>query len=162
MGDVTSSAVDPVVDKYSQPVLNTENALKIALFGINLRGGVTLADVEGKAEGTWEENLRLAQHADRLGLDAVIPIARWRGYGGEGNLGDRSFETFTWATGLLASTRRIQVFATFHVPVAHPGASREDGRDGGPRLRRAVRTQYRCGLVSGGVLDVRADPERSR
>ncbi len=117
---LTSSARDPVVDKFEQPVLNTENALKIALFGINLRGGVTLADVEGKAEGTWEENLRLARHADRIGLDAVIPIARWRGYGGRGNLGDRSFETFTWATGLLASTRRIQVFATFHVPVAHP------------------------------------------
>jgi FMNH2-dependent dimethyl sulfone monooxygenase len=44
-------------------------------------------------------------------------IARWRGYGGKPNLGDRSFETFTWATGLLANTRRIQVFSTFHVRV---------------------------------------------
>jgi alkanesulfonate monooxygenase SsuD/methylene tetrahydromethanopterin reductase-like flavin-dependent oxidoreductase (luciferase family) len=112
--------LDPVVDKYAQPVLDGENALKIALFGINLRGGVTLADVEGRAQGTWEENARLARHADRIGLDAVIPIARWRGYGGTANLGDRSFETFTWATGLLACTQRIQVFATFHVPVAHP------------------------------------------
>ena len=115
-----SAAVDQTVDKFQQPVLNTENALKLAVFGINLRGGVTMANVEGKAEGTWEENRRLAQHADRLGLDAVIPIARWRGYGGLSNLGDRSFETFTWATGLLACTQRIQVFATFHVPVAHP------------------------------------------
>ena len=32
----------------------------------------------------------------------------------------RSFETFIWATGLLARTERIQVFATFHVPLAHP------------------------------------------
>jgi alkanesulfonate monooxygenase SsuD/methylene tetrahydromethanopterin reductase-like flavin-dependent oxidoreductase (luciferase family) len=117
---VTSDTTDTPVDKFRQPVLNDENQLKLALFGINLRGGVTLSDVEGKVEATWEENRRLAQHADRLGLDAIVPVARWRGYGGDSNLGERSFETFTWATGLLAATERIQVFATFHVPLAHP------------------------------------------
>ena len=117
---MTSDTTDTPVDKFRQPVLNDENQLKLALFGINLRGGVTLSDVEGKVEATWEENRRLAQHADRLGLDAIVPVARWRGYGGDSNLGERSFETFTWATGLLAATERIQVFATFHVPLAHP------------------------------------------
>jgi alkanesulfonate monooxygenase SsuD/methylene tetrahydromethanopterin reductase-like flavin-dependent oxidoreductase (luciferase family) len=115
-----SAGLDQAIDKFQQPVLNTENRLKLAVFGINLRGGVTLSDVEGKIEATWEENSRLAVHADRLGLDAIVPVARWRGYGGRANLGDRSFETFTWAAGLLAKTRRIQVFATFHVPLAHP------------------------------------------
>jgi alkanesulfonate monooxygenase SsuD/methylene tetrahydromethanopterin reductase-like flavin-dependent oxidoreductase (luciferase family) len=110
------------MNKVDAPVLNAENALKLGIFAINLRGGVTLADVEGKVEGTWEENVRLARWADRLGLDAVVPIARWRGYGGDSNLGDRSFETFTWAAGLLAVTRRIQVFATMHVPLGHPVA----------------------------------------
>ena len=115
-----SEVTDAPVDKFRQPVLNDENQLKLALFGINLRGGVTLSDAEGKVEATWEENKRLAQHADRLGLDAIVPVARWRGYGGSSNLGERSFETFTWASGLLAATQRIQVFATFHVPLAHP------------------------------------------
>ena len=90
------------VDKLSTPVLSDENALKIGIFATNLRGGATLADVPGNLQGTWEETLALARRADRMGLDAVIPIARWRGYGGKSNLGDRSFETFTWATGLLA------------------------------------------------------------
>jgi len=111
---------DTPVDKFNQPVLGDENKLKLALFGINLRGGVTLSDVKGKIEAEWDENLRLARHADRIGLDAIVPVARWRGYGGDSNLGDRSFETFTWASGLLASTERIMVFATFHVPLAHP------------------------------------------
>jgi FMNH2-dependent dimethyl sulfone monooxygenase len=112
--------IDPAVDKRSQPVLNEVNQLKLALFGINLSGGPTMSDVEGRIAATWPENLALAQHADRIGLDAVVPVARWRGWGGESNLGERSFETFTWASGLLASTRNIQVFATFHVPLAHP------------------------------------------
>jgi alkanesulfonate monooxygenase SsuD/methylene tetrahydromethanopterin reductase-like flavin-dependent oxidoreductase (luciferase family) len=115
-----SAAADTPVDKFTQPVLDEVNAMKLVLFGINLRGGVTLSDVEGKIEARWDENVRLATHADRIGLDAIVPVARWRGYGGSANLGDRSFETFTWATGLLALTRRIQVFATFHVPLAHP------------------------------------------
>jgi FMNH2-dependent dimethyl sulfone monooxygenase len=115
-----TSAPDTPVDKLQQPVLNDENALKLAIFAINLRGGCTLADVEGKVEATWSENTRYAQHADRIGIDAIVPVARWRGYGGDANLGDRSFETFTWATGLLALTQRIQVFATVHVPLIHP------------------------------------------
>jgi FMNH2-dependent dimethyl sulfone monooxygenase len=115
-----SAVADTPVDKFHQPILGEANKLKLVMFGINLRGGVTLSDVEGKIEATWEENLRLAIHADRIGLDGIVPVARWRGYGGRANLGERSFETFTWASGLLASTKRIQVFATFHVPLAHP------------------------------------------
>jgi alkanesulfonate monooxygenase SsuD/methylene tetrahydromethanopterin reductase-like flavin-dependent oxidoreductase (luciferase family) len=112
--------LDTPVDKHAGPVLGGHDALKLALFAINLRGGATLADVEGNVRGSWSEIERYARHADRIGLDAIVPIARWRGYGGDADLGDRSFETFTWATGLLAATRRLQVFATVHVPLVHP------------------------------------------
>jgi alkanesulfonate monooxygenase SsuD/methylene tetrahydromethanopterin reductase-like flavin-dependent oxidoreductase (luciferase family) len=115
-----SLAIDSRIDKASTPVLSAENPLKLGIFATNLRGGVTLADIEGNLEGTWAETVKLAQWADRIGLDAVVPIARWRGYGGKANLGDRSFETFTWAAGLLSVTTRIMVFSTFHVPVGHP------------------------------------------
>ena len=108
------------VDKLATPVLSDENALKLGIFGINLRGGVTLAEVEGRVQATWEENVALARRPTASGLDAIVPVARWRGYGGGSNLGERSFETFTWATGLLARHARIQVFATFHVPLGHP------------------------------------------
>lgn len=108
------------LDKGQTPVMSAENSLKLGIFGINMRGGVTLADFDGMVAGTWEENVRLAQHADRIGIDAIVPVARWRGYGGRSNLGEVSFETFTWAAGLLALTRRIMVFSTFHVPLGHP------------------------------------------
>jgi len=120
MLSVPSEAVDVRVDKWSTPVLNDENRLKLATFATNMRGSVTLANVEGKVLGSWEESLRLAQHADRIGFDAVIPVQRWRGFGGQFNLSDRSFEPFTWATALLARTQRIQAFATVQVPIIHP------------------------------------------
>jgi alkanesulfonate monooxygenase SsuD/methylene tetrahydromethanopterin reductase-like flavin-dependent oxidoreductase (luciferase family) len=108
------------MEKQETPVLHPENPLKLGMFGINLRGGMTLAQIDGGVKAEWDENLRLTRWADRLGIDAVVPVARWRGYGGRDNLGDRSFETFTWATGLMACTRRIQAFATCHVPIVHP------------------------------------------
>ena len=108
------------MDKHETPVMSAQNALKLGIFGINMRGAVTLVSFDGMVAGTWEENVRLAQHADRIGIDAIVPVARWRGYGGRDNLGNVSFETFTWAAGLLALTRRIMVFSTFHVPLGHP------------------------------------------
>ncbi|WP_152683860.1 LLM class flavin-dependent oxidoreductase [Pseudarthrobacter siccitolerans] len=120
MTSVPSEAVDVRVDKWSTPLLNDENRLKVATFATNMRGSVTLANVEGKVQTSWEESLRLAQHADRIGFDAVIPVMRWRGFGGQWNLSDRTFDPFTWATAVLASTKRVMSFATVQVPVIHP------------------------------------------
>jgi dimethylsulfone monooxygenase len=66
------------VDEFRQPVLNDENELKLVMFGINLRGGVTMSDVPGRIQADWDENRRLAVRADDLGLDAIVPVARWR------------------------------------------------------------------------------------
>ena len=69
---------------------------------------------------SWEDNLRMAILADDAGLDFLLPIGRWKGYGGETDYQGSSFETITWASGLLAQTRRITVFGTVHVPLFHP------------------------------------------
>ena len=50
----------------------------------------------------------------------MVPIARWKGYGGESNPNGSSFESIAWACGLLAATRRVNVFCTIHVPLHHP------------------------------------------
>jgi Luciferase-like monooxygenase len=43
--------------------------------------------------------------------------------GGESNPNGSSFESITWACGLLAATQRINVFCTVHVPLHHPVAA---------------------------------------
>jgi len=94
--------------------------LKLGLFGANCSSGRTYATIPERWDASWENNLRLARLADEIGLDALVPIARWKGYGGESNPNGSSFESITWASGLLAATRRISVFATIHVPLIHP------------------------------------------
>ena len=43
--------------------------------------------------------------ADDAGIDFLLPIGRWKGYGGDTDLHGETLETITWATGLLAATR---------------------------------------------------------
>ena len=50
----------------------------------------------------------------------MLPLGRWIGYGGATNHNGSNFETLTWATGILASTRRINVFGTVHVTAFNP------------------------------------------
>ena len=69
---------------------------------------------------SWQDNLTAAQIADRAGLEFLLPIARWRGFGGSNSVREWSFETFTWAAALAVATEQIGLFMTVHVPLVHP------------------------------------------
>ena len=96
------------------------NRLRLGLFGANCSSGRTYAALPERWDASWENNLRLAQMADEIGIECMVPIARWKGYGGDSNPNGSSFESIAWACGLLAATRRLHVFCTVHVPLHHP------------------------------------------
>ena len=96
------------------------NALRLGLFGANCVSGRTYARLAERWDASWENNVRLAQLADEIGIECMVPIARWKGYGGESNPNGSSFESIAWACGLLAATQRLNVFCTIHVPLHHP------------------------------------------
>jgi len=97
-----------------------ENALKIGLFGANCSSGRAVTRVPERWSGSWADNLRLARMADEAGIDFLLPIGRWKGYGGETDYQGATLETITWAAGLLASTKRVSVFGTVHAPLFNP------------------------------------------
>lgn len=96
------------------------NAFKLGLFSPNCSGGMAVTTVPERWDASWENNLRLARLADEAGIEFLLPIARWTGYGGDTDFQGNSLETVTWAAGLLAHTRRITVFATAHTAFLHP------------------------------------------
>jgi FMNH2-dependent dimethyl sulfone monooxygenase len=96
------------------------NKFKIGLFAANSSSGRAVTMVPERWPASWDENARLARIADEAGLDFLLPIARWKGYGGDTDFQGTTLETFTWASGLLALTRRITVFATVHAPLFNP------------------------------------------
>jgi FMNH2-dependent dimethyl sulfone monooxygenase len=105
---------------HARMAMYNANKLKIGLFGANCFSGRAVTLVPERWSASWEDNLKLAQMADAAGLDFLLPIARWKAYGTHGDYQEATFETLTWATGLLAATRRITVFGTVHVPLFHP------------------------------------------
>ncbi|MEM7466408.1 MAG: LLM class flavin-dependent oxidoreductase [Pseudomonadota bacterium] len=103
----------------AHPLFNA-NRMKIGLFGINVSSGGTLSTAPTSFEPTYEHNLEIAQKAESLGLEFIIPFGRWRSFGGETEYNGNCMEVYTWASALCAQTEKICVFATSHVPTVHP------------------------------------------
>src|ERR1700731_4675202 len=96
------------------------NALKIGIFGAHCSSGRSATKVPERGSASWPDCLRLARMADEAGIDFMLPIGRWKGYGGETDFPGETLETGTWAAGLLAATERITVFGTVHAPLFNP------------------------------------------
>jgi len=100
--------------------MDTGNKLKLGYFGQNCSSGRYVTLAEERWTAAWDENVRASILADEGGFDFLLPIGRWKGYGGATDYAGTSYETITWATGLLAVTKRIHVFGTVHAPLFHP------------------------------------------
>jgi alkanesulfonate monooxygenase SsuD/methylene tetrahydromethanopterin reductase-like flavin-dependent oxidoreductase (luciferase family) len=96
------------------------NKFKLGVFSANSDGGLALTRVPERWPARWSEIVEVAQMADRAGIEFFLPIARWKGFGGELNSREWSYETFTFAAGLAGVTERIALFSTVHVPMVHP------------------------------------------
>jgi dimethylsulfone monooxygenase len=104
----------------SRKSMYSNNKLQIGLFGPNCSSGRAVTLVPERWSGNWPDNKRLAQMSDDAGIDFLLPIGRWKGYGGDTDYQGTTLETITWATGLLAHTKRITVFGTVHAPIFNP------------------------------------------
>jgi alkanesulfonate monooxygenase SsuD/methylene tetrahydromethanopterin reductase-like flavin-dependent oxidoreductase (luciferase family) len=100
--------------------MDNANKFKLGLFSTNASNGLTMTKAPDHWTASWDNNMKAAQLADSAGLEFLLPIGRWKGYRGETNTQGETFETITWATGLLAATREISVFGTVHVSLIHP------------------------------------------
>ncbi|HWL31649.1 LLM class flavin-dependent oxidoreductase [Pseudorhodoplanes sp.] len=108
------------VSMRDRMAMYNDNVLKIGLFGSNCSSGRAVTRVPERWSGNWEDNLALARMADDAGIDFILPVGRWKGYGGDTDYMGTTLETITWATGLLAHTKRLIAFGTVHAPLFHP------------------------------------------
>lgn len=104
----------------TNPIVASPHRLKLGVFGVNVSAGCSITDMPESLKAEWSESVAVARAAEAAGIEAVIPVARWKGMGGAVNFNHRNFETLTWAAGIAAATERISVFSTVHVPTVHP------------------------------------------
>ena len=100
--------------------LRGPNRFKLGIFAANAGGGLALTKVPERWPAHWPDIVSVARMADRAGIEFFLPIARWKGFGGETNSREWSFETLTFAAALAGVTERIALFSTVHVPMIHP------------------------------------------
>jgi len=122
-------------ETVARGAMNNGNRLKIGLFGTNCSSGRTITRIPERWSGNWDDNLALALLADEAGIDFLLPIARFKGHGGDTDYQGTTFETLTWASALLAHTKRITIFGTVHAPLssAYRGEASGYGRSREPR-----------------------------
>ena len=121
--------VDRSLDRTASRLLTSPNRLKLGVFAPNLSGGtggVSTADGP-PVMGNWAEARGIAVAADRAGFEALVPVVRWKGFGGPSGFWDRSFEPFTWTAALAEATESIHIFSSCSVQMVHPVAAAKMG-----------------------------------
>ena len=89
---------------------------------------------------TYAHNKAISQEAERLGLDFVLSMMKFKGFGGETGYWDACLESFTLMAALAADTKTIGLFPSVTLLSAHP-----------PVVARMISTiddisEGRCGL----------------
>ena len=102
------------------PGLFNGNQLKLGIFAANCSGGLAFVNSPDRWVASWDNNLAVAQQADQAGMECMVPLQRWKGYAGDSDVNQSSFDSIAWACGLLSATSRISVFATVHCTLIHP------------------------------------------
>jgi len=108
------------IAQLDRAAMGSANRLKLGLFGANCSSGRAVTLVPERWSGSWPDCLALARMADDAGIEFMLPIGRWKGYGGDTDYQGATFETVTWACGLLAATKHLTVFGTVHAPLIPP------------------------------------------
>ncbi|MFC4950478.1 LLM class flavin-dependent oxidoreductase [Pseudonocardia sp. GCM10023141] len=110
----------PLVDRTQTNPLFGDQKMKLGLFGTNCSYGLIMSHAPSSYKITWEHTKEIARRADQLGFDVMVPVARWKGFGGSTNFNGNCFETYAWAAGIAEATERIGIAATSHLPTVHP------------------------------------------
>ncbi len=96
------------------------DAKRFGLFLPIANGGWIISDATPPLDGLWRQNLEAALAAERAGLDFVMSMAKWRGFGGVTDHWGTSLESLTMMAAIAQATHRIKVWATAHVLLHNP------------------------------------------
>ncbi len=95
----------------------------IGIFLPMANGGWILSSSAPRLDGSYEYNRKVALLAEELGLDFIMSMAKWRGYGGVTQHWRYSLDSQILMASLAASTRRVKVWTTVHTLLQNPAVT---------------------------------------
>lgn len=94
--------------------------MKFGVFLPNGSNGYIPSTTSPRYLPTWQHNLEITLEAERQGLDFVLSMMKYRGFGGASGYWDGCLESFTLMAGLAARTERIGLFPSVTLLAHHP------------------------------------------
>lgn len=95
----------------------------LGIFLPMANGGWIMSSNAPPLDGSYAYNRQCAVLADELGLDFVMAMAKWRGYGGPRGHWDTSLDSQIMIAGLAEATTRVKVWATVHTFLQNPAVT---------------------------------------
>ena len=84
------------------------------------KNGFIVSTAKPAADGSFELNRQVAMLAEQIGLDFVLSMAKWRGFGGPSDHWGAALESVTLMAALAPVTTRVKLWATVHSILFHP------------------------------------------
>lgn len=94
--------------------------MKFGVFLPNGSNGYIPSAASPVYEPTYQHNLDISLAAERQGLDFVLSMMKFRGFGGDTGYWDSCLESFTLMAGLAAATSTIGLFPSISILSQHP------------------------------------------
>lgn len=107
----------------SSPVFDLPSETGGKDFGIFMpiaNGGWILSTTAPKIDGSYEYNRRAALLAEEIGLDFIMSMAKFRGYGGANHQWDVALDSTVLMSALAAQTKRVKIWTTFQTLLHNP------------------------------------------
>ena len=95
----------------------------LGIFMPVANGGWILSSTTPTIDGSYEHNRRIALLAEEIGLDFIMSMAKFRGYGGATDHWRTSLDSLVLMSALAAQTNRVRVWTTFHTLLQNPAVA---------------------------------------
>tara|TARA_R110000824_G_scaffold155226_6_gene327819 strand:- start:113790 stop:114854 length:1065 start_codon:yes stop_codon:yes gene_type:complete len=92
-------------------------------FGVFLpiaNGGWIISKNTPTLDASYKQNREAAIIADEIGLDFIMSMMKWRGFGGETEHWGTSLESVTMMAGIAEATKNAKIIATVHTLLQNP------------------------------------------
>jgi len=130
-------------------------------FGVFLpvaNGGWIISSTTPPLDGLWKQNLAASVTADEVGMDFVMSMGKWRGFGGVTNHWGVQMESLTMMAGIAQATKRVRLWATIHPLLQNPAVAAKmittlDHISGGRAGLNIVAGAYRGEFAQMGAWD---------
>ena len=95
----------------------------IGVFLPMANGGWILSSTAPRIDGSYRLNREIAVLAEELGLDFVMSMAKWKGYGGETEHWKYALDSQMLMAALAEATSRVKVWTTVHTLLQNPAVT---------------------------------------